>query len=127
AVLETWPQSHGKGIDDVLAAGHKPEELSGPAMETALQGAALPRDAAPQAADDHRPEIELTAREFEVVGQVIKALAASKAPIYQRAGQLVTITTEGTTDKRLNRPAASPIITALPPARLRTLITEAVR
>lgn len=87
----------------------------------------VPHDDAPQAADDHRPEIELTAREFEVVGQVIKALAASKAPIFQRAGQLVTITTEATNDKRLNRPAASPIITALPQARLRTFITEAVR
>jgi hypothetical protein len=36
-VLERWAPSHGKGIDDVFAAGHRPEVLAGKTMQQAIQ------------------------------------------------------------------------------------------
>jgi hypothetical protein len=36
-LFEVWPEQHGKGIDDLLAAGHRPEVVEGRALQQAVQ------------------------------------------------------------------------------------------
>ncbi len=97
--LEVWPIEDGKGIDDVLAAGKRPEVIAGEAEVRSAVAAILaeaeeadppPRrgGAAAAAAAGGRLAVEITPDEHLVVAEVTAALAADDQ-LFQRDGVLV--------------------------------------
>lgn len=136
--LELWPEADGKGIDDLLAAGKRPEVLSGEAMLAAveeIQAAALAADPPPagpnggagSSARNGRPRIVLSMEEHETIAEAIAALASNDPDLYQRGGQLVRVTSVSASATRRLRSAGGPVIQPVPLADIRTRLTRAAR
>jgi hypothetical protein len=86
--LERWDAKDGKGIDDLLANGKTPELVTGAAVAGAV--ADLERSAG-AASCDGRPIVVVGTNEFEVVRDVVNALARHDGQLYQREGELAEV------------------------------------
>ena len=135
-LVEVWSPVWGKGIDDILAAGHNPKTLRGGQIDKLLdqlakvvlggklsEGLAILRDQTtpPEA---KRPTIEITTEEMQVNNQAVAALAGDTS-IYTRGGVLVHMLPDDGKDKMITRPVGSPRVVPLPLAVLREHLAAA--
>jgi hypothetical protein len=135
-VLESWPPSAGKGIDDLLSRGGTPERITGDAVAPAVvaivsaaeEANPAPPRSAPDTADLSRERVVLGADEHRVEDETIRALAARDSTLFQRGGKLVRVVRDSRPQKArlLRRPARSPQIGLVPLPNLRTRLTRVV-
>ncbi len=107
------------GIDDYLC-GCRPE-----AFAAIIIDAKPPVEPEKKLGSDGRPVVMIGPEEHKVIGEVIKALAASDLNIYQRGGQLVHTVCEPNPDGETGSSASR--IAPIPAANLRTRITRHVQ
>ena len=116
--VERWAEADGKGIDDLLLAGKSPDVVSGAAMHQ-WAGKIVEGASAGNAGD--RVEVLVSADEHVTNRDAVIGLATAE-DIYQRAGRLVHIVTDGTSGD-ITRDG-TPQVRALPIAGLRERLAE---
>jgi Domain of unknown function (DUF3854) len=136
--LELWPEAHGKGIDDLLAAGKTAEVLAGKTALAALAEVAgvvaPPRCSGPddQPADaegDPRTIIDLTA-DLHVAVDLAAAAVSMHEEVFQRVHQLVRVVrhrAEKVKPKEVRREDGAPLIAPFAVASARTIISRVAR
>jgi hypothetical protein len=128
--VEVWPEDAGKGIDDVFAAGKGDQitRLAGEDLQTFRESLNVPATSNTTKKDsaDSRVTIEVTPHEGKVNRAIITALATVDG-IYQRKGTLVEVCTDASQRDGVNRPVDAPRIVEISEAKLRSIISDAVR
>ena len=122
-VVEQWPPSWGKGIDDVLVAGRKPRRLRGSQIDGFVRKL---RGITGVKKELERPVIEITAEEKDVNDQAVAGLINDDT-VFKRGGVLVHVIPDDGQGKMIYRPKGTPRIAFLPAAVLRERLAEAAK
>lgn len=119
--VETWPKKFGKGIDDLLAAGHEPKVLTGLAAQKYINN--LRRKF--KLKDVPRIQITVRPDEHRVNDEAVEALEHDLT-LFKRGGILVRVVRDSKATDKIKRPKKHSRITALPIATLREKLTRVV-
>lgn len=113
--IEHWDAAQGKGIDDVLAAGHQPKVLTGEAVTTFLVGLGAEIEA--------RDRVILGADYAANCRAAIRSLRLSQK-LFIRAGRIVHVIEGMEPPKGLSRPKDSPRVAAASMPLIRAELSE---
>ena len=122
--VETWQLEDGKGIDDLLAAGHSPTILDGDDVATLLTE--LPLSATAIASQSSRVEILVGTDEHRVNDEAVAAMAGDEE-LFARVGLLMRIVGEDTVQDGIVRPYGAKRMRHLLPQSLREAMTRQIR